>query len=382
MEIGRKHHLLIDCSYIKEIPSSPDSLHIYAGRLFQGLRLSMLFDVTALVCKGMENYIDCLAGYCVDKIVVDLRDTIAHSIALDRFFALIPFKQELRSRSIDVVVTPCHAVGRYFFPKRYRHYSIVHDFIYFERLRENTPKWKFACISLWRRMLFRKVRFISISEVTRKELQKYTKKDSDVLYNSIPFDFQIQEKPVKEVYGQKYILDVNRFELYKNAETLIKALYELKDRIPHVLYLKGYNSRYSDINYLRSIVSELKMDNRVVFDASNRSEGEMRWLYTHADLLVSPSLKEGFGWTPIEAAALKTPVLISDIDVLKEVTCGKIPTFNPYSVDDLANKMLSILESPPSIVERTALSAFYQEKYSLEKYIDGLTNIILGHIAD
>ncbi len=97
-------------------------------------------------------------------------------------------------------------------------------------------------------------------------------------------------------------------------------------------------------------------------------------------MFVTPSLKEGFGWTPIEAAVLKTPVLISNIDVLKEVTCGKIPTFDPYSVDDLAKKMLSTLETPPSMEERVALSAFYQEKYSLKKQIDGLTEIVLSHI--
>jgi len=379
----KKYHLLLDCSYIREVPSSPVSVFIFAGRLFQGLRLSTAFDVTALVCKGMENYIDSLAGYCVDKIAVDIQDTVTHSIALDRLLALIPFEQELRARNIDVVITPHHIESRYFFPKRYHHHFIVHDFIYRERLRENSPKWKYACVSLWRWILFRKVRyFISISEGTRKELLKYKKKDSDVLYNSIPFDFQMQEEPVKAVYGQKYILDVNRFELYKNAETLIRALYELKDKIPHVLYLKGYNSRYSDIKYLQSVVSELKMDNRVVFDASNRSEGEMRWLYTHADLLVSPSLIEGFGWTPIEAAVLKTPVLISDIDVLKEVTCGKIPTFDPYSVEDLANKMLSILKCPLSMEEREALSAFYQERYSLTRQMEGLTSILLGHLND
>lgn len=376
----KKYHLLLDCSYIDNISSVPESLHIYAGRLLQGLRLSTTFDVTALVCKGMENYIDSLAGYCVDKIVVDIQDTVTRSIALDRLLALVPFEHKLRARSIDVVITPCHAKGRYFFPKRYRHYSIVHDLIYLMRLKENTAKWKYACISLWRRILFRKVRFISISEETRRELLKYRKKESVVLYNSIPFDFQLQEKPVDSVCGRKYILDVNRFELYKNAETLIRALYELKDRIPHILYLKGYNSRYSDINYLQNVVSKLKMDHRVIFDSSNRSEGEMRWLYTHADLFVSPSLKEGFGWTPIEAAVLKTPVLISNIDVLKEVTCGKILTFDPYSVEDLAKKMLSILESPPSMEERVALSAFYKEKYSLKAQIDRLTGIVLSHI--
>ena len=378
-----KYHLLLDCSYIREIPSSPVSVFIYAGRLLQGLRLSTTFDVTALVCKGLDDYIDSLAGYCVDKIVVDIQDTVTHSIALDRLLALIPFDKELRRKHIDVVITPHHIESRYFFPKRYHHHFIVHDLIYRRRLKEKTHKWKYACISLWRWILFRKVRyFISISEETRKELMKLKKKDSDVLYNSIPFNFQLQEKPVESVCGRRYILDVNRFELYKNAETLIRALYELKDQIPHILYLKGYNHFPQDLMYLQSVVSELKLKDRVIFDTSNRTEAEMRWLYTHADLLVSPSLKEGFGWTPIEAAVLKTPVLISNIDVLKEVTCGKLPTFDPYSVDDLASKIQSILTNPPSVEERETLAALYKEKYSLKGQIDGLTNIILKHLKE
>ena len=95
----KKYHLLLDSSYIREVPSSPVSVFIYAGRLLQGLRLSTTFNVTVLVCKGMENYIDSLAGYCVDKNVVDLKDTVTHSIALDRLLALIPFEQELRART-------------------------------------------------------------------------------------------------------------------------------------------------------------------------------------------------------------------------------------------------------------------------------------------
>ena len=49
-------------------------------------------------------------------------------------------------------------------------------------------------------------------------------------------------------------------------------------------------------------------------------------------------------------------------------------------MEDLAKKMLSTLETPPSMEERVALSAFYQEKYSLKKQIDVLTTIILDHI--
>ena len=376
----KKFNLLVDCSYIIEIPSSADSIHLYTGRLLQGLQNSPVFNVTALVGTGMEDYINTLACYDVDKIVVDLRKTVINR-SIDRLFSLIPFEKELQKREIDVVVTPCHVDSRFFFQKRYRHHFIVHDFIIHQELRERLHCWTYACVRIWRKILFRKVRyFISISEETRKELLRYKNKDSDVIYNSIPFNFQIHEEPVKEICGQKYILDVNRFELYKNAETLIKALYLLKDKIPHVLYLKGLNSRKSDIPYLQSVVSELKMDNRVYFDASNRSEAEMRWLYSHADLLVSPSLKEGFGWTPIEAAVLKTPVLISGIDVLKEVTCGKIPTFDPYSPKDLAEKIHHTLQNPPSYDERENLARFYKERYSLQRQIDQLTKVLLSHL--
>ena len=378
----RKFNLLVDCSYIIEIPSYTVSIHLYTGRLLQGLQNSPVFNVTALVGTGMEDYINTLACYDVDKIVVDLRKTVINR-SIDRLFSLIPFENELQMRGIDVVVTPYHVDSRFFFPKRYRHHFIVHDFIFHQTLRERLHSWMYACVRIWRKILFWKVRyFISISEETRKELLRYKNKDSDVIYNSIPFNFQIQEEPVKEICGQKYILDVNRFELYKNAETLIKALYLFKDKIPHVLYLKGFNSRNSVILYLQSVVSELKMDNRVYFDASNRSEAEMRWLYSHADLLVSPSLKEGFGWTPIEAAVLKTPVLISDIDVLKEVTCGKIPTFDPYSPKDLAEKIHHTLQNPPSYDERENLARFYKERYSLQRQIDQLTKVLLSHLRN
>ena len=85
----------------------------------------------------------------------------------------------------------------------------------------------------------------------------------------------------------------------------------------------------------------------------------MRYLYTHADLFVSPSLKEGFGWTPIEAVIMKTPTIVSDISVFKEVTCGKIPMFNPYSPDNLAIHMKDMLTNPPSEKAKTSLASFF-----------------------
>lgn len=57
-----KRHLLIDCSFIREAILNI-SLALYAGRLLQGFRNSEVFDVTAIVRKGYESYIDEMAGY-------------------------------------------------------------------------------------------------------------------------------------------------------------------------------------------------------------------------------------------------------------------------------------------------------------------------------
>ena len=93
-------------------------------------------------------------------------------------------------------------------------------------------------------------------------------------------------------------------------------------------------------------------------------------------MFVSPSLKEGFGFTPIEAAILKTPVLVSDIEVFKEISCGKIPTFAPSSPEDLAQHIMAILNNPPSEQEREELAEFFLHRYSLENQIRRLEEIM------
>ena len=106
----------------------------------------------------------------------------------------------------------------------------------------------------------------------------------------------------------------------------------------------------------------------------------MHYLYTHSDLFVSPSLIEGFGNTPIEAAMLKIPVLVSDIPVLKEVTCGKIPTFDPHSAKDLAEKIESMIKHPQSSINNTEQSSFFIDEYSVKKQVERISDVIVSNL--
>lgn len=376
--MDRKYNLLIDCSFINHTRFCPVSLALYAGRLLQGFKDSAVFNVSAIVWRGFEDNIDELAGFPVDKIVVDEHSGRILGRTATRLLGLIPFKSELKKRHIDAVIMPYHFECQFFFSKKYNHHVIVQDMIPYYLLKEQHSPVQHRLWRLYRRWLNRKVRcFISISEKTREELKRFEGKDSVVVYNSIPFDFSIREQAIVGLEGKRYILDVNRFAKHKNAEVLVRAFALLKDRIPHILYLKGDDRHSDELEPILALVRELGLEDRVVFDRVHRPESEIRYLYTHADLFVTPSLMEGFGWTPIEAAILKVPVLTSDIDVFREVSCDKLETFDPYSPEDLAAHMERILNNPPDEQTRQELADFFLEKYSLKAQIDGLTNVLL-----
>lgn len=365
-------NLLIDCLYIDQSWSLSSSLAIYGGRLIHGFMLYGHYHVSVLVWRGMESSIDKLVGCEVNKIILDHNEIKTMWRPYYKLSNILPkkLKREIRSRNISIIINPFHYGVLFFYPHPIKQYGVVHDLFYNEFEKDRKSKIAFYFWQKYQRLLLSKfANLITISKCTHDELLLKDGFDSEIVYNSITFDSTIVEQPVESVLGKRYILDVNRFPESKNAEVLICALGLLKEIVPHFLYLKGDHGCEGHRKSLEKLVVKLGLENRVIFDTKYRQDGEMRYLYSHADLFVSPSLQEGFGYTPIEAAIIKTPVLVSNIDVFKDVTCGKIPTFDPHSPEDLANHIKEILSNPPNEQERTCLANIFLERYSLNKQI-------------
>lgn len=70
------------------------------------------------------------------------------------------------------------------------------------------------------------------------------------------------------------------------------------------------------------------------------SEEEMKWYMQHAKALLFPSFYEGFGIPPLEALALGTPVIVSDITVLHEIFDNMVHYVNPMDYDVNLDKLL------------------------------------------
>lgn len=371
-------NLLVDCTFIWEGLPASSSLSIYGIRLIQGLLRYSHYHVHVLMWREKEDEIEKLVGQKFEKIVLYRSDLAISWRFLCKLSGYIPskLKHEVSKRNITTVINPYHYDVWFFFPKKIRQFGIIHDMFIYDGKSERGKLFYFIWRKYQKILLRRYAGMISISKKTRDELLQREGVDSSIVYNSIPFDFSLTEEPVERIKGKRYILDVNRYYKYKNAETLIRALGILKNDIPHFLYLKGDYVSVSGLENLEKIAAEVGVEDRVIFDIDYRTRGELRFLYSHADLFVSPSLKEGFGYTPIEAAIMKTPVLVSDIEVFRDVLCGKIPTFDPSSPEDLAKKISSMILNPPSEQERAGLSEFYLNKYSMKTQIAGLIAIM------
>ena len=83
-------------------------------------------------------------------------------------------------------------------------------------------------------------------------------------------------------------------------------------------------------------------------------EREKWWLLEHADLVLYPSLIEGFGLIPFEAAALGTPALAPDTAAIGEVLRGSRALVHSWSIAAWADAAAAMLSSADRSAEVVA----------------------------
>ena len=152
---------------------------------------------------------------------------------------------------------------------------------------------------------------------------------------------------IKSKYGlSKYILFVSRIEPRKNHLQLLKAYIELK------LYEKDYSLVFIGSNAIKSstlsefldkLTSSIK--NKIIF-LNQLNDSELSSFYIQADLFVFPSLAEGFGIPPLEAALNHTKVLCSNATAMNEFTffAKYNLLFDPNNLKEFKEKITLLLK--------------------------------------
>ena len=104
-----------------------------------------------------------------------------------------------------------------------------------------------------------------------------------------------------------------------------------------------------------------------VFHLERLAAPELRELYRHADLIVYPSLLEGFGLPPIEAVACGTPALCAATSAVKENMEGVCPLVDSPTDAEAYAKVIDRVLAGENVINENAAQALL-DRCSMESF--------------
>jgi hypothetical protein len=85
-----------------------------------------------------------------------------------------------------------------------------------------------------------------------------------------------------------------------------------------------------------------------VIDLGPVSEAEKHWLLANAAALICPSIQEGYGLTPLEAAGAGVPCIFAAVTALADVLDPQAGTITPWDAQISAGPAAALLDSGPA----------------------------------
>ena len=198
---------------------------------------------------------------------------------------------------------------------------------------------------------------ITISNSIKAELMKeFSLESNKFVVTPIPpdesFFANITDKEIEKVKNKyklnpdkKFIYFIGNLEPRKNLSTLVKA-YQLLPKVikdEYSLILaggKGWKTESTEATIAAAI--ELGEDVRHLGFIDQQDSPA---LYQAASLFVMPSMYEGFGMPILEAMASGTPVVASDIPILREVGADIALYANPTSPESFRDAIIKSISS-------------------------------------
>ncbi len=138
------------------------------------------------------------------------------------------------------------------------------------------------------------------------------------------------------------VITAGRADPYKNTIGLVRAFEMLvaENEVEANLVIVGEeDERYPEA---RQYVKDNNLSEHVTF-TGYLDERELVRAYASADIMVHPSLYEGFGLPPLEAMAAGTPVISSNAASLPEVLGDAAMFINPTDTKGMAKAMADLL---------------------------------------
>lgn len=218
----------------------------------------------------------------------------------------------------------------------------IHDMAVFEN-----PDWFRPAFAKYYQCLFKQLaknakHFVTVSEFSKHEMMKHLAINPNqiTVIHSAPKSDWKSIKPLENALlkNQPFMLMVGSHDPRKNFEFVIYAAQQWRKDKNYKLVIAG--------NPGKAFAKQKAANKTDVIWLQNLSDGELKWLYQNANLVIHPSLYEGFSLVPLEAHLLGAKTLISDIVVHREIAGETARYFELGDEEDLLKQLEQSIKAP------------------------------------
>ena len=251
------------------------------------------------------------------------------------------------------------------------------------RYRESWKKYFYApkYRDLAARIADGRAECITVSEHSRASIKSFF---PELLDKEIPVFYSpmLEYEPAgflpPAVKAKKYFLLTSGARWEKNNLRAVKAFDELVTMMRSTNHEFDMKLVITGATNVRVYRKHIRNKDSFVFLSYVESK-ELEFLHKNAYAIIFPSLNEGFGYPPVQSMRYGVPVAASGTTSVPEVCGNAVLYFDPYSVSEIKNRMIQLLDSDIySMYASRALQRYAEVHKRQEEDLEKAVAFVLG----
>jgi glycosyltransferase involved in cell wall biosynthesis len=232
---------------------------------------------------------------------------------------------------------------------------------------------------------------VAPSEAFAEELRQWTGKkvlaihhgfDREAFFrNQTPLQDDAATR-LKQTSGAIRLLFVSHYNYYRNFETLFRGLPILRKKLGsrpiRLLLTCRLRSESNPGQYLAEgaaqLIRQLGVENEIVELGTVPYEA-LPNVYSACDVYVTAAYAESFAHPLVEAMASGLPVVASELAVHREVCANTALYFPRFSAEDLAERVLEVVNSPDQRRAMSARGLEESQRFSWSRHVKELLSL-------
>lgn len=331
-------------------------------------RPSLKFYKIIILCEFTQQN-DFLKYNSLFEIIGFRAPTVYLRILVQNVFAF-----RLKLKKTDTILFTANYSS---FIKKSNHILVIHDLLFLRKELLPNILMRFQRQLTIPRSVNLADCIIAISDTTKTDIVKSLKVPStkiEIVYNYFNFNkFNTNSKIVNPLpinISSKFILSVSSMLKHKNIITLLKAFSQFAtlNFDTNLVLVGSLKDMYKeDFDYFTQLSNNVKAR---IYITGNISNSELGYLYSNCECFVLPTLFEGLGMPIVEAMYFKAPIVLSDIEVCREISGGNAIFFNPLDFKRLSEILINTEYHKLLQIDNSNILERFSEQNTSCKYIE------------